>query len=139
MDSVATWSMDGKGCGYDRTCSKKYPLRGVCPEGWHLPSKDEWHILFDAVGDSSTAGKMLKSSSGWSGWDGTDAFGFSALPAGFWNDDGSYQDDDRSALFWSSTESGEKSAYGLYLKRAHYANLSNIEKRDGLSVRCLKD
>ena len=55
----------------------------ACPEGWHLPSQTEWEVLFTAVGGQSTAGKVLKSTSGWNnGGNGTDAFAFSALPAG---------------------------------------------------------
>ncbi|ACX76058.1 conserved domain protein [Fibrobacter succinogenes subsp. succinogenes S85] len=36
MDSAGTWSMNGKGCGYNKTCSPTYPVRGVCPQGWRL-------------------------------------------------------------------------------------------------------
>ena len=41
MDSVGTWSTNGKGCGYGNVCSATYPVRGVCPEGWHLPSHED--------------------------------------------------------------------------------------------------
>ena len=83
MDSVGTWSTNGKGCGYGTTCSPTYPVRGICPEGWHLPDTTEWHTLFTAVGGRLTAGRMLKSTSGWiSGGYGSDAYAFSALPAG---------------------------------------------------------
>ena len=44
MDSVGTWSTNGKGCGYNKTCSPTYPVRGICPEGWHLPT-EEWQCL----------------------------------------------------------------------------------------------
>jgi len=59
-------------------------VRGVCPKGWHLPSKSEWDTLIDTVGGWYTAaGSMLKSTSGWSdNGNGTDAYGFAALPAG---------------------------------------------------------
>ena len=43
MDSVGSWSANGKGCGYGKTCSPTYPVRGVCPEGWHLPTQTEWN------------------------------------------------------------------------------------------------
>ncbi|WP_407448813.1 FISUMP domain-containing protein [Fibrobacter sp.] len=46
MDSVGEWSTNGKGCGYGKTCSPTYPVRGICPKGWHLPSNDEWKALF---------------------------------------------------------------------------------------------
>jgi uncharacterized protein (TIGR02145 family) len=84
MDSVGEWSTNGEGCGYRTECSPTYPVRGVCPKGWHLPDTTEWQSLFSAVGGKTAAGKMLKSSSGWnSNGDGLDAFGFSALSAGY--------------------------------------------------------
>ena len=80
MDSVGTWSTNGKGCGYRMTCSPTYPVRGVCPEGWHLPDTTEWNTLFTAVGGSSIAGTKLKFMSGWyNSGNGTDDFGFSSL------------------------------------------------------------
>ena len=59
----------------------------ACPEGWHLPDSTEWRVLFDAVGGQNVAGKILKASSGWIKYhdvngNGSDDFGFSALPAG---------------------------------------------------------
>ena len=72
MDSVGTWSTNGMGCGYYMECSPTNPVRGICPEGWHLPYATEWIALFDAVGGKATAGIMLKSTEGWNdkddGW-----------------------------------------------------------------------
>src|SRR5574344_499811 len=42
MDGAGTWTSNGKGCGYDVTCSPIYPVRGICPEGWHLPDTTEF-------------------------------------------------------------------------------------------------
>ena len=74
-------------CGYGKTCGLSGKVRGVCPEGWHLPDNTEWNKLFIAVGGQSIAGKKLKSQSGWKDYggtsgNGTDAYGFSAFPAG---------------------------------------------------------
>ncbi|PWJ71956.1 MULTISPECIES: FISUMP domain-containing protein [unclassified Fibrobacter] len=52
-------------CGYGENCTLPTVVQGVCPEGWHLPSYDEWQTLFTAVGDSSKAGTALKSQTGW--------------------------------------------------------------------------
>ena len=56
----------------------------VCPDGWHLPNQAEWNTLIEFVGDSATAGKFLKATNTWSDKghykDGTDDFGFTALP-----------------------------------------------------------
>ena len=58
----------------------------ACPEGWHLPSKDEWEALITAVGGTEVAGKNLRADSElWASEEGIsndDSYGFSALPAG---------------------------------------------------------
>ena len=51
--------------------------------GWHVPTKEDWETLIDFVGGKSVMGMKLKSSSGWKKGNGTDDFGFSALPGGF--------------------------------------------------------
>jgi uncharacterized protein (TIGR02145 family) len=57
----------------------------ACPSGWHLPSKEEWAIDGYVGGK---AGKKLKSKSGWNNdGNGTDDFGFSALPGGYFSVD----------------------------------------------------
>ena len=141
MDSVGTWSTNSKGCGYGTACSPTYPVRGICPEGWHLPTDAEFETLFTAVGGQSTAGKMLKSTSGWySSGNGTDAYSFSALPAGYRSNSGYFYYGVGSAFFWSSTEYSSSDAYLMYL---YYndddAYLSNFIENFGFSVRCVKD
>ena len=142
MDSVGKWSTNGKGCGYTKTCSPTYPVRGVCPDGWHLPTKADFETLFTAVGGKSTEGKVLKSTSGWnSSGNGTDAYSFSALPAGHRYDGGYYRDGGYHAYFWSSTEIDSYHAYymSLYCRNdAAYLN-DDYSKYYGFSVRCVKD
>ena len=134
MDSVGTLSTNGKGCGFGTNCSPTYPVRGVCPEGWHLPTIEEFSTLFTAVVGQSTAGKMLskmlKSTSGWNDYggesgNGSDAFAFSALPAGDRDSVGSYYDEGDYAY-----------SLDLYCDGEH---LFDDYKYYGLSVRCLKD
>lgn len=134
MDSVKTY------CGYDLKCSRIMPVQGVCPTGWHLPSLAEWRTLITAVGGSNTAGKVLKSQTGWEYGNGTDAVGFSALPAGI--------GDSRNAiyggsgtLFWSSTEGDNNHAYSIGLGAGYEVNSNptSDDKRWGYSVRCIKD
>ena len=141
MDSVGTWSANGKGCGYGSTCSPTGTVRGVCPEGWHLPTQTEWNTLFTAVGGQSTAGKMLKSTSGWNGsGNGTDAYSFSALPAGGRYDDGNFYGEGSSAYFWGSSEYDSDYAFRMYLYYGRgLADLDSRDKDYGFSVRCVKD
>ncbi|WP_290766419.1 FISUMP domain-containing protein, partial [Fibrobacter sp. UBA4297] len=146
MDSVGIWNDNGKGCGFGESCSPKYPVHGVCPEGWHLPTDEEWNTLFTAVGGLSTASTNLKSTSGWyEDGNGTDAFGFSALPAGMGEINGDYSLESGLAYFWSSTEKNSSSAYctSLRYSKVRYSDTDAILDYGGkgglLSVRCLKD
>ena len=142
-------------CGYENECNlPSGNIQGVCPEGWHLPSKTEFETLFTAVGGVQDedyayrwngAGTVLKSTSGWNEYEGesgngTDAFGFSALPAGYRISTGSYYYEGNFAYFWSSTELGSNNAYYMDVHyRYDTANLSSNGKGTGFSVRCLKD
>ena len=158
LDSVRLYKNDDEDCGYCKPCPPKYPLRGVCPAGWHLPTETEWQTLFDAVKERSTLGDALKSKSGWekcdyghhflritckSGGNGHDYFGFNAVPAGFWSN-GLGEELGKKALFWSST-GYYKSAPDIMELRADkdYANLSYCTgteyEKSGLSVRCVQD
>jgi uncharacterized protein (TIGR02145 family) len=142
MDSVGSWSTNGKGCGYGKTCSPTYPVRGVCPDGWHLPDTTEWNTLFNAVGGKSVAGTKLKSTSGWyNSGNGTDAFSFSALPAGGRSPGGLlYYNGSAAVNFWSSTEENGTLAYYMYLYYNKVnADLDHTYKYSAFSVRCIKD
>ncbi|MBO7550275.1 MAG: fibrobacter succinogenes major paralogous domain-containing protein [Fibrobacter sp.] len=132
-------------CGYGKTCGLSGKVRGVCPEGWHLPDTTEWSKLFTAVGGKSTAGKKLKSQTGWKDYNGTsgngtDAYGFSAFPAGNRYDNGYFYDEGIYATFWSATEDNSSYAYNMYLYySSEDAYLVSDNKNIAFSVRCLKD
>ena len=131
-------------CGYGNTCGLSGKVRGVCPEGWHLPDTTEWRTLINEVGEDSTAGYILKSQTGWLyGDNGSDVYGFSALPAGYRSRGDSF-DKGIYADFWSATEVNNKiSAYYMCLRKfdKEYANadLSYTTKNFGYSVRCIQD
>ena len=122
-----------------------YTARLVCPSGWHLPDTTEFNTLFDAIGGKSTAGSVLKSSSGWnnkidgSSGNGTDSYSFAALPAGRVLPPSNYDEVDYAAYFWSSTVIGVHMYYVKLNTDLDYALLSRTISRDKLSVRCVKD
>ena len=78
-DSAEIYAELGKNCWQDinnyEYCAYKYPVRGLCPEGWHVPNVDEWRLLWVYVGSGES---MLSKVEG-----GTDDFGFSVLNAGY--------------------------------------------------------
>ena len=127
-------------CGYLKICTLPTKLQGICPDGWHLPTYSEWETLFRTVGGYSTAGEMLKSRTGWSGCgNGTDAYGFSALPVGSWNAEDAFHLDGGYAFFWGA-DRGSSSSYRVYFgydSKIAYSYVYDIHS--GYSVRCLKD
>lgn len=152
IDSVklATDADNPQNCGYVKTCTLPAKVQGICPDGWHLPTKTEWETLITAVGGHSTAGKILKYQTGWiSNGNDTDGVGFSALPAGRMDGNGYSCYDGDYAGFWSATEYDGGFAYGLELlyysdggvpSSDEIAQLAgNNYKGYGFSVRCLKD
>ena len=130
-------------CGNGKTCGLSGKVRGVCPEGWHLPSDSEWSSLYSAMGRSPYA----MQAKGFANWpDATDAYGFSALPAGHYNDGHKYDDAGfygvgYYAYFWGSTEGDSSCAYRWNIRAngtAFYEYHYDV-KYAGFSVRCLKD
>lgn len=139
MDAKAKFSTTGQGCGSGAMCTVSGNVRGACPEGWHLPSRNEFLALHNYVGGVDVAGKVLKATFGWeSEGNGSDSFGFSALPAGrYYN---GFIEIGLYGHFWSSTEYDESTARAQGLDySAPDVNLGNYSKNDALSVRCLKD
>jgi uncharacterized protein (TIGR02145 family) len=130
-------------CGHGYTCSlPSGNIQGVCPNGWHLPSMVEWNTLFTTVGGPLAANMKLRTSSGWNyNSNGTDDFGFSALPAGLGYIEGHYGNDGGFAYFWSSTESNIYNyyAYHMGLCGREHAYLYDQSKEYAFSVRCIKD
>ena len=83
VDSAGLFGDGGLGCGgsgfKDNSAGNlKESSRGVCPEGWHLPSKGEWEQLFTTVGGIDKAAKVLSAADEV----GTDEYGFNAFDAG---------------------------------------------------------
>jgi uncharacterized protein (TIGR02145 family) len=114
----------------------------VAPPGWHLPAQSEWGALPAAVGGALVAGAKLKSKSGWnSNGNGTDDYGFSALPGGYYNDsNGAFRDLGGWAGLWLATESSSGSAYGVGINSSsNNVTNSTYYKTCGYSVRLVKD
>ena len=115
--------------------------RGLCPNGWHVPSNSDWSDLIGLLGGEAIAGQHLKSEYGWNGGgQGTNSSGFSGLPAGDRSIIGFYDFAGHTTGWWTSTADGASAwARGLsYAVPSSYQN-SSSNPRIGFSVRCLKD
>lgn len=112
--------------------------QSACPDGTRLPTAGDWDGLLNYLGNPMVAGKYLKDESSWSAAE--DAYGFSALPAGYYSeDDEEYVQIEQMAIFWSAAASGTD-ADG-YVLRNSANNIENWEyaKTNKMSVRCLVD
>ena len=148
IDSVALVSdtVAPLDCGYGKTCELgEQRIQGICPDGWHLPNRDEWGWLSVYLGNAGVAGDTLKALTGWdyAGTEdnnGVDAYGFTALPTGRRVSETSWRNIGSDVYYWTSQE---EDAY-----EAQYSNMNNQytkfylyqgSKTYGQSVRCVKD
>jgi uncharacterized protein (TIGR02145 family) len=115
-------------------------VQGICPSGWHVPSNAEWDVLETFVGGSSTAGTKLKANSNlWYENTGTDDYGFSALPGGYYFGSASITVG-YNGYWWSTTEYSTENAYEQKMNyKDADVSLYNNDKPNGCSLRCVKD
>jgi uncharacterized protein (TIGR02145 family) len=130
----------------------------LCPDGWRVPTDMEWSYLEGevdsqfGVGDPAwykpqllrgfDAADKLKASEGWtSGGNGTDSFGFKALPGGERRvSDGNFFQVGRGGFWWSSTQDGVPNAWFRNMAYSFEQTARNThDKRFGFSVRCLRN
>lgn len=125
--------------------------QGICPNGWHLPNREDWNTLAKALGgvsktDSdgdvyySNVGAKLKSKNSWyNGGNGTDNYGFSGLPAGYADGD-DVKDVGEWGFFWSSDAGNSE---GAYIRILDFSVSSlyelGVAKYSAGSVRCVKN
>ncbi|MCL2183324.1 MAG: InlB B-repeat-containing protein [Chitinispirillia bacterium] len=115
--------------------------QGICPSGWHVPSNSEWKALTDFVGGASDAGTKLKAVSGWGPGNGTDDYGFSALPGGHRFPDGAFHNKmyGEKGSWWSATEYDANGAWYRRMGSDSYS-MEEIPDLKGFtfSVRCVR-
>jgi len=120
----------------------------ACPKGWRLPSNDDWIALMKSINPGCYSisaycirvGTNLKTANGWNDYNGTDDYGFSALPGGYGNSGGNFFDLGKNGTWWSASDYNASDAYNL----AMYDNTEaisgfNIDKSSLHSVRCLME
>jgi uncharacterized protein (TIGR02145 family) len=136
--------------------STQQGTEGICPPGWHIPTDEEWKVLEGTV-DSETgigetawdwlatrgydAGKNLKSTSGWhNNGNGTDLFGFTALPGGRSSFNGYFYDLLYDSFWWTSTEESTTTEFTRELSWGSPGSTRyRGEYRNGYSIRCIQN
>jgi uncharacterized protein (TIGR02145 family) len=125
--------------------------RGLAPQGWKVPSRDNWQLLIDFLGGSSSAGFKMKET-GTTHWNtpntgATNESGFTGIPAGIMSSSSSqnaqFKGKGNRTVWWSSTESNDVLAYYLNLDNSssdsYLSNSDENWKSSGFSVRCIKN
>lgn len=138
MDSAGVYSDGGKGCGYGEDCTRESPVRGICPEGWHLPTQGEWTTLYSGEYYTANDSVYALQAIGYDKWDkATDKHGFSILPAGT-----GYGSVGTDACFWTSSLPNPYYGYTAIIWRIR----GNVVDRPydtvafyNYSVRCVKN
>lgn len=133
--------------------------RGICPEGWHIPTNKEWQTLIDYLGGAQIAGGKLKET-GTRYWNSpnegaTNETGFRALPGGYIEGTGAAGTDvlwsyeiNTTGTFWTATIPPDGAPIlgadiGSHIELSH--NTSSVEIKRypdrfvSCSVRCIKD
>jgi uncharacterized protein (TIGR02145 family) len=117
--------------------------KNLCPTGWHVPTNAEWTTIATFLGgDSIAGGKMKETITLWlsPNTGATNESGFTALPGGGRYYNGIFDGTGSNGCWWSSTELLTSSARGRFLYYDYRLIYSGSgSKRDGFSVRCLKD
>ncbi len=133
-------------------------IQGICPNGWHIPTREEWEELFDYIGSETSAVSLRSTDTTyWSNFNlgevspGIDEIGFNALPSPSINCE-SVSIPNQFAYWWSSTEStpgeiwapdgveGSVAAWTPFINSPFPEVQSlNYLKSIGHCVRCVKD
>ena len=119
--------------------------QGVCPDGWRLPTHEEWTELIEFLGGEETAGAELKET-GTEHWQypntgATNSSFFTALPGGFRSqEEGEFERKTEEAWFWTSQEYLNGLVYGRIMQyNSKEASLVAPAKSKGLTIRCILD
>jgi len=119
-------------------------VQGVCPSGWHVPSRAEWNELLDYLGGTDIAGGKLKEE-GTSHWEApnegaTNESGFTGLPGSYRAYTGYFPAIGRSGVIWTSWESSSDRAQNFGLNYDFIGVIGGYGMKEmGISVRCVQD
>lgn len=117
-------------------------IKNIAPVGWHVATQSDWNILVSTMGGSSVAGKKMKSTS-WG--NGTDEYGFNAVPSGNSNC-GTFVQIGINAWYWHTAQTSLDTTKGEYSvlindvdSMTDYSQDDGKFKCVGMSVRLIKD
>lgn len=112
--------------------------QGLCPEGWYIPTKNDFTILSTNVG-APVGVKLKATTENVPSWDGTDNYNFTALPGGYY-DGANFKNQGIGTGWWSSTQDGDCARMGYILSGPTSSLVDGaLVKGGGMQVRCIRD
>ncbi len=130
--------------------------KGICPDGWHIPTLQEWEILFNTMGAQAYPwpqgigqlvyyyqgiGRFMKTPTGWDP-PGTNLYGFNVQPRGYRDVDGvTIKGGGEIMGYWTSSDVSPDGASTIVFEKSHDDVLADPQdlKTLGYGCRCVKD
>lgn len=105
--------------------------KGICPNGWHIPTNEEWEKLVSYLGGNYTAGIALK---------GTAVNQFGAMLKGYRLSNGTFVEKNLGTRYWTSSKNHDDLPYYRYLTSTYDGVINkNYNTSGAFHVRCIKN
>jgi len=146
--NIGAWSHYNNDSVYDYDLGKLYKFyttedaRGLCPDGWRMPTREDWEELRDYLGGEEIAASGLKATGGAHYWTepmvGDNTYGFNGVGGGVRTESGSYNSLGTRGIWWTSTKGNTGSIAVAMYNDSNELKIIGILRGDGASVRCIQ-
>jgi len=148
--TTGAWCYYNNDTSYGKTYGKLYNWfavndpRGLAPDGWRIPSVDDWTILINYLGGDEIAGGKLKQT-GTDFWQvpntgATNESGFIGLPSGFRRENGLFYNLGYSCNWWTTNDMGGEYAFNIFIDKLTAKTQKNADDvRFGFAIRCIRE
>jgi uncharacterized protein (TIGR02145 family) len=146
--NIGAWSHYNNDSVYDYDLGKLYKFyttedaRGLCPDGWRMPTREDWEELRDYLGGEEIAASGLKATGGAYYWTepmvGDNTYGFNGAGGGVRTESGSYNSLGTRGIWWTSTKGNTGSIAVAMYNDSNELKIIGILRGDGASVRCIQ-
>ena len=146
--NTGAWSYYNNDSVYDYDLGKLYKfyatedVRGLCPDGWRMPTREDWEELRDYLGGEEIAASGLKATGGAYYWTepmvGDNQYGFNGVGGGVRTESGSYNSLGTRGIWWTSTKGNTGSIAVAMYNDSNELKIIGILRGDGASVRCIQ-
>lgn len=141
IDSANIYEQKGLECGFEKDCEFEYPLRGICPEGWHIPDTLEWGVLRKHILENYSSDKSLLTD--FYGRGGSNETGFSAIPMGMHRGNVVTDFFEGGAMlnadFWVANPDKEAAIHTFFGEYNGELPIYWTPRNSALTLRCIKD